>query len=343
MELSHLKGVIPPNTGLTDFVHKVISLRHFREEEIYEAIGRAEDEMLTNGIVAVGDICNNLFSFSQKQKQRMAYYNFIEVSGWLPGIASARFEKSKLYYDVFGELSFLKNHLAMTPHAPYSVSDQLWRLLSPYFKDKTTSIHNQETAGEDEFFKFGTGDLLRMYEMMKIDSSFYRPGGKSSLQTYLHKLKGAKNVLLVHNSYTTEEDLQFCQEFAARKGNKTTLESGSFNIFFCLCVNANQYIENTLPPVKLLREYNCRLVLGTDSLASNHSLNIAEEFKTISKHFPAVPLHEILEWATINGAKALQLDDALGSFEPGKQPGIVLIENSGGQIMQENSSVRRIL
>src|SRR6202043_1588055 len=94
LELSHLRGLIPEHTGLTDFVFKVVTQRHFREEEIYQAIIRAEDEMLVNGIVAVGDICNNLSSFAQKQKQMLAYYNFIEVSGWLPQIATARFEKS---------------------------------------------------------------------------------------------------------------------------------------------------------------------------------------------------------------------------------------------------------
>jgi aminodeoxyfutalosine deaminase len=343
IELSHLRGLIPEHTGMTDFVFKVVTQRHFREEEIYEAIIRAENEMLVNGIVAVGDICNNLFSFTQKQKQVLAYYNFMEVSGWLPQIATTRFEKTKLYYDVFAELPGHKDFLAMAPHAPYSVSDKLWDLLGPYFRDKTTTIHNQETAAEDELFKSGTGDLLRMYELMKIDNSFFRPGGKSSLQTYLPKLAGAKNVLLVHNSHTREEDLEYCRKFAGGSGNNSKEAGAGFKIFFCLCPNANQYIENTLPPIELFRKYGCSMVLGTDSLASNHSLSVTEEMKTICRHFPAVPLPEILGWATINGAKALQLDNTFGSFEPGKRPGILLIENTDGQNLKGNSSVRRIL
>src|SRR5437773_1152633 len=59
LELSHMKGLIPEKTGLVDFVFKVITERHFDEEEILEAIADAEDEMLANGIVAAGDICNN--------------------------------------------------------------------------------------------------------------------------------------------------------------------------------------------------------------------------------------------------------------------------------------------
>src|SRR5690349_25128320 len=68
LELSHMKGLIPEKTGLVDFVFKVVTERHFDEEEILEAIAKAEDEMYANGIVAVGDICNNTSTLSQKLK-----------------------------------------------------------------------------------------------------------------------------------------------------------------------------------------------------------------------------------------------------------------------------------
>ena len=68
------------------------------------------------------------------------------------------------------------------------------------------------------------------------------------------------------------------------------------------------------------------IVLGTDSLASNHQLSIVAEMQTIRQHFPSVKTGQLLGWATINGARALQLDNLLGSFETGKKPGVVLIE-----------------
>ena len=124
---------------MVDFVFKVVTQRHFDEEIIYEAITKAEDEMITNGIIAVGDICNNTQTFSQKQKQRIAYYNFIETSGWLPAIAKTRFEKSKSFYDKFSQLSTVNSQLSMAPHAPYSVSDELWQLIQPYFFSKNNN------------------------------------------------------------------------------------------------------------------------------------------------------------------------------------------------------------
>ena len=70
----------------------------------------------------------------------------------------------------------------------------------------------------------------------------------------------------------------------------------------------------------------CHLVLGTDSYSSNWQLNIAKEIEAIKKITPNIPLATILQWATINGAKALQWDKELGSFEKGKKPGVTSVD-----------------
>ncbi|HLF46735.1 MAG TPA: amidohydrolase family protein, partial [Chitinophagaceae bacterium] len=98
------------------------------------------------------------------------------------------------------------------------------------------------------------------------------------------------------------------------------------NLIWCLCINANLYIENKVPPIEMLMNHYCPLVLGTDSYSSNWQLSITKEMQSIQNNFPAIPLETILQWATINGAKALDWDDELGSFEKGKKPGVVLIE-----------------
>ena len=51
----------------------------------------------------------------------------------------------------------------------------------------------------------------------------------------------------------------------------------------------------------------------------------------------------MLQWATLNGAKALQMEDVLGSFEKGKRPGVVLISNMEGLNLTKGSLARRIL
>ena len=330
LELSHLKKIIPQKTGLANFVIKVVSERHYPQNEILNAINDAEAEMLQEGIVAVGDICNNSLSLVQKEKKNLSYYNFIEASGWNPEVAQARFDNSKFYYEEFIKKGF---KTSMVPHAPYSMSGNLWGKITPFFSGKVVTIHNQETKYEDQFFLKGSREFEKMYEMMKIDNSFYIPKKRRSLETYFSNLSDASSVILVHNTFSTQQDVDYVDQ------NKTPGQL----VAFCLCANANLYIENTLPPVEMFLQNKCNIVVGTDSLASNHQLGILEELKTIAKNFPRITTETLLKWATINGAKALQMDNVLGSFERGKKPGVVLIANVTGKALTQNSIARKIL
>lgn len=75
-ELSHLKNCIPQHTGLTNFILQIVQHRNAVEANITAAIQLAEEEMLQNGIVAVGDICNTHFSVQQKQSTKLHWFNF---------------------------------------------------------------------------------------------------------------------------------------------------------------------------------------------------------------------------------------------------------------------------
>jgi aminodeoxyfutalosine deaminase len=323
LELSHMKGMIPEGTGLVDFVYKVITERHFDKEVMLEAVMQAEDEMLANGIVAVGDICNNPVSLPQKLRKRMYYHNFIEASGFGPQVAEERMKRSTDLFNVFAELSDTPSASnSIVPHAPYSVSETLFRRIAAFPGNRLLAMHNQEDEHENALFKNKTGDFLRLYERMNIDHSFFVPTGKSSLQSTLQYFFPGQQLILVHNVATSEEDLQF---LAQRP-----------DIYFCLCPNANQYITGSMPPVERLLKHHAKLVLGTDSLASNHQLSILAEMSSLQKHFPQLTQTQLLQWATSNGAKALEIDSSYGSFEKDKKPGVILIDD-------DFKSVQRVL
>ncbi len=124
---------------------------------------------------------------------------------------------------------------------------------------------------------------------MGIDISFFNQSKKSSLQTWLPYLNKKQSTILVHNVTTSAEDIKFAQLFPNESG-QATINHQLSTLHFCLCPNANLYITDTLPNVNMLIENQCNIVLGTDSLASNHQLNIIEEIKTLSQHFPEIPL-----------------------------------------------------
>ena len=327
LELSHMKDMIPAHTGLQEFVKQIVSLRQIDAEKIQKAIVAAENEMYVNGIVAVGDISNTLDTLEQKAKHNLAYYTFVELYDLDPTRAA-----DKLNAGLQNQKTFEENCIraSLVPHAPYSVTNSLWKLLSEHFGAHTISMHNQETPDENDFFKTKTGSFLGMYERTKVSLDFFEPTGLSSLQSVLPIFKNATTSILVHNSFTSANDI------AAVKKQMP-------NTFWCLCPNANQYIEQTMPPIELLRSGDANIIVGTDSYASNWSLNILDELKTIQKHNPQIPMEEMLGWATINGARALQMDKHLGSFEIGKKPGVVIIENVDAKNNLSKAISRRVI
>jgi cytosine/adenosine deaminase-related metal-dependent hydrolase len=98
-------------------------------------------------------------------------------------------------------------------------------------------------------------------------------------------------------------------------------------LFWCLCPNSNVYIENRIPPLNLLLEEDCDIVIGTDSLSSNSQLSILEELKTLQLAFPDTSIPDLIKWATFNGARALGEGQYYGSIEAGKKPGLLLLQN----------------
>jgi cytosine/adenosine deaminase-related metal-dependent hydrolase len=311
LELSHLKSTLPEGTGLVDFLLHVTRQRNaFSDDTIFQAITHAEEEMLSNGIVAVGDISNNAYSLPQKLKRQLYYYTFVECFGLLDSNAPARLAYAQQLLDQFTP----KLPASLVLHAPYSVSDTLIAMVEEAAKGQISTIHNQESEAENELFLLGTGDFLNLFQAILQDDTFFKASGKSSLQTYLPKLNTQRDILLVHNTFSSREDVEWAQ--ALRN-----------NLYWCLCPNANRYIENTLPDIPMLMDAGCNIVLGTDSLASNHQLSVLAEIVTIQQYFPDMPMEEMLRWATLNGALALGIEKKAGSFAKGKAPGLVHIRN----------------
>jgi aminodeoxyfutalosine deaminase len=331
LELSHMRGHIPENKGMTGFVKEIISKRGlFSEEEIQQAIVDAEKEMMRKGIVAAGDISNNNSTFQQKAKGNIYYHTFIEVFDLNPERATEVFENARSLQQ---QLSTLKLSNSVIPHAPYSVSDKLFQLIydNAVKQNSILSIHNQESKEEDELFVSKAGIMLQAFSQMGINMDFIKQTGVSSLQSTLPKLPVSQKKLLVHNTYTSKDDIEF-----------VTRNSKPGTIYWCTCPNANIYIEGKLPDYNLFIDANTLVTVGTDSLASNWSLSVLDELKTITKHHPQIPLQTLLLWATKNGAEFLGLTIA-GTFEKGKKPGINLLQNTDGVAITTSTSVKRLI
>jgi len=324
LELSHLKNVIPPHTGLIEFLCSVVIKRDFAPEIIQQEIIKAEKEMYDNGIVAVGDIGNTADTAEVKTKSKIRWQNFVEVLGFTDEKAEENFRHYKKVAETLENqlrTSNIQHRTSLVPHAPYSISPKTFQLINKATKDQVISIHNQEHPAEDELYKTGGGDYLKLFKIFGIDKSPFPITGKSSIRSVLPYFNNGQTIFLIHNTFMPEEDVIWANEYAATTGLK---------LVYCLCINANLYIENKVPPIDMLMKHNCRIVLGTDSYSSNWQLSIAKEMEAILSvpRFKTVArLEQVLQWATGNGAKALGWEDELGSFEKGKKPGVTVVNS----------------
>ena len=334
LELSHLRNTFPEKTGMAGFLSRIVKQREIQENLIKEAALIADAEMQRNGIVAVGDIANNPLAFDIKKSSPIQYHTFIEALGFSPKRAEAAFEYTKVLQK---EASDKGLKASVVPHAPYSISEQLFRKIGELAleQDAILSMHNQESHEENELYQTGKGKIAHhIRKNLGIDLKSFHPTGKNSLESVLPFLPASIQLLLVHNTFTGKEELEWLH--ANREEGKTSL---------VLCPNSNLFIEDRLPNVELLRSNGLSICLGTDSLSSNHALSILEEMKTLHRHFPEIPFNELVQWATGNGARALRLEKQIGTIEPGKKPGLNLITGMDLQQLKllPDSRVKRLI
>lgn len=341
LELSHLRSQLRENSGMTGFITELLGKRSaFTKNDIQKAIAAAEAEMIRNGIVAVGDISNNSNSFHQKAKGNLYYHTFIEIFSLDPIKAKETFENGKKRAEELEQISNFDSHQgrnfsSIVPHAPYTMSEKLLELISDHAgkSNSILSIHNQESDGESELFISNSGVMFDAFKAMGMNTALMRKTGVNSLRSTLPYLNKASKILLVHNTFTSRDDIQYI---------KSQISNLNSQIYFCTCPNANIYIENKLPDYNLFIEEDILLTIGTDSLASNWSLSVLDELKTIMKYYPQIPIQTLLTWATINGAKFLGADQ-LGTIEKGKKPGLNLLKNMDGLKITEKTEVIKLI
>ncbi len=297
LELSHLLGQAEKGKGFLDFVTAVQERNEFNEEVIQNAIIKAEEQMIKNGIVAVGDICNTTDTLSQKQKGNLLYYNFIEIFQINDKKIKETLTSAKVIRDKFRN-SGMK--ATIVPHAPYSVPPKLMEGISNFFdnKDDLFTIHMQETSEENQLFENNKGDFYNWLNKINASSEIWKNRNNS---TDVLKELGRKHTLLVHNTFSKKEDIT--------------------DNYYCTCPKANLYIENSLPDYSIFDRD--KLCIGTDSLASNDSFSILEELLIIQKNSD-FDWNTLLKIACKNGAEVLGFKN-LGTFEKGKTPGVNLI------------------
>ena len=318
LELSWMRGKVPPAVKFTEWVKTLFAIRGRPDgvlsDEQIAPIRDAISEAQGSGTVAVGDISNSLRAVGPMREADLDGVVFHELLGFT--------ERDGALVDGTRELRTAAARagarVSLAPHAPYSTSLELFRAIRSAVSASACpimSVHLAESAEESELLQNGTGPWRGMLERIGAWRDDWSIPGCDPV-TYLdaHGLIDAKT-LVVHG---------------VQCGDAALSRLAAIGATLVTCPRSNQWVGAGYPPIERFYRSGVKVAVGTDSLASVDDLNLFSELKTMRWLAPAVPAAKILESATLIGASALGLDDQLGSLTPGKRAQMIAVELPGG-------------
>jgi cytosine/adenosine deaminase-related metal-dependent hydrolase len=192
----------------------------------------------------------------------------------------------------------------ISPHAPYSVSPNLYRRAaeSAHTRRILLATHAAETKAEIEFLRTGTGEFRDFLEGIGALPGDWKPPRLHPV-AYLDTLGVlGQSCLLIHGNYLDPDALS------------RILKTRSTVVY---CPRSHAFFGHEAHPVRKMLDLGINVALGTDSLASNDSLSILDEMRFLFENRKDLRPQEIFRAATVNGAAALGFDNALGRLKPG--------------------------
>ncbi len=318
LELSVLRGQITGGSGFVPWVESLIGARtESSEEEQTAAIDRAVSELVAFGTRAVGEVTNSLAAVAALARAKIGGSVFHEIFGLDRAAVMTRVEGLKAELEERVRAWPTKDlAYAPAPHTLYTTHPDAVRSLAEHARMRklSTSLHLAEHAAERTALEGGVGTVPAwLSNRLKIPATqlswpMLSPIAQADALGAL-----GPHVIAVHLTDARPAEL----ELVAKRGSPVVL-----------CPRSNLHIEMKCPPLLDVRSAGIEAALGTDSLASNASLDVLAEARALGDRFSSVPARELLRMATWNGARALGRPD-LGRLRKGAHPGIIAVDGAG--------------
>ncbi|MDH5542906.1 MAG: amidohydrolase family protein [Nitrospinota bacterium] len=312
LQLSGMRGRKYPGS-FSKWIPGVIRYNMETPQDLREAsMKEAIEEMQGSGISAVGDIASSGDFVSPLAGSRLKGITFLEPLAPHEKDAEEALQKTRATAE---ELARRGIDVGIAPHSAYNVSPKLLKLLKMLAEELSIpfSIHLAETLDEDEFIWHGSGELAGLLEERGFLPDGFRGYGKSPV-AHLHSLGILENTLAVHLNEIDENDIKLL---------------ASANAVPVFCPGSSVWFgRGNVMPLKKLLDYGLKPALGTDSLASNSSLSMLNELRMGAAYFPSLPRERLIEMATVNGARALDLNS--GSIEKGRDADLIAFKMKDG-------------
>jgi cytosine/adenosine deaminase-related metal-dependent hydrolase len=310
LELSWMRGRVPPARTMPEWVREVLRLRR-SSGDAPSAIAPAIAELRAAGVGVVGDVSNTLASLDALSRSDLDAVVFHEVLGFNAAdpVAVAREARAR------AEATPLRPGLSMglAAHAPYSTSPALFGAVHREAEAAHMPIgaHLAESPEEVEFLQSGTGpwrDLL--HDLGSWNPSWSAPGCRPA--EYLDRLGFlTSGVVAVHGTQLTAGELAL---LARRR------------VALVACPRSNAWTGVGTPPWSAIHASGVTLAIGTDSLASAPDLNVFAELAAARRAAPSIPPGWVFRAATLGGAEALGCADRFGTLDPGKSAKVIAVD-----------------
>jgi cytosine/adenosine deaminase-related metal-dependent hydrolase len=302
LDLTNLHNRIKPTKNFTHWVFQIIGARiRWKEEDYISSIEKGIELCVESGTTTVADIANTVYSFSVLKKSPLRKVVYKEVIDLNPDHAKDVLKKTQSELSTIIPDNLLS--IGLSPHAPYSVSRELYQAIAQLAVETDTPVctHIAETRDEIEFLIKGTGNFPAFLRQIRALPDNWQPPGLTPV-SFLNEAGILHNQpLLIHCNYVTDEEISIIKSSGAS---------------VALCPRSHHFFGHKNHPFQKLLDAGINVGLGTDSLASNHSLSILDEMKFLSLHH-SVPPATLLAMATKNGAKALGLESKTGQIKEG--------------------------
>ena len=309
LELSALRGAVAGGDGFVPWVGRMMRARRGLDpDEAVDAIARGVDELVAAGTAAVADIGNGTDAYEALASRGMAGWFFLETSSVEPGGDSL----THLAERVRDHASL---RTALVPHALYSTHRETLDALFAHARAQGSrlSIHLAEFAGERAYLRDRSGPLAAALAGSAVVSDRIASAA-DPIAAFVDTGLAGPDVLAVHLADAKRSEI----ERLAATGTRVVL-----------CPRSNLFIQTLLPPLLEVLAAGIRPALGTDSLASNTSLDVLAEAAALRFRFPSVAPRTLFAMCTAYGADALGLA-SFGRLRAGNKPGVLAFDIPAG-------------
>lgn len=286
----------------TAWIRDVVSQKNATQpEQVEKGITSGIQTLIKSGVTTIGDHIGFNTDPSPILNSPLKGILFGEVLGLLPEVAEdiyGTFKKMDSYFH--GHDRFV---LHISPHSVHAVNPET--LKKVILENKAPlSCHLAESEPEEKYFSGHKGTLATFVRERGLAIPHR---GRSAFDFLNQQQVDISKLLVIHGNYLTDKELDLIAE------KKMSIVH---------CPGSHSFFGHSPFPLQKCLDRGINVALGTDSIASNTTLHFLDELKKLKKSFPWIEAKLILEMATLGGAKALRMENEIGSLIAGKKADI---------------------